>query len=38
MNTGLFTSYYEPIYIYAEKNTGTSDQEWFLNNLQQNMN
>ena len=29
MNTGLFTSYYEPIYIYAEKNTGTSDQEWF---------
>lgn len=29
MNTGLFTSYYEPIYIYTEKNTGTSDQEWF---------
>ena len=38
MNTGLFTSYYEPIYIYAEKILVQVIKSGFLNNLQQNMN
>lgn len=29
INTGLFTTYYEPIYIYAEKNTSDREQEWW---------
>ena len=29
MNTGLFTTYYEPIYIYAEKNLSNSDPDWW---------
>lgn len=29
INTGLFTAYYEPIYIYAEKNTSDREQEWW---------
>lgn len=29
MNTGLYTTYYEPIYIYAEKNTTSSKQDWW---------
>ncbi|MBC5688188.1 DUF3825 domain-containing protein [Mediterraneibacter sp. NSJ-55] len=29
INTGLFTTYYEPIYIYAEKNYSSSDPDWF---------
>lgn len=29
INTGLFTSYYEPIYIYAEKNLSDSKQDWW---------
>lgn len=29
INTGLFTPYYEPIYIYAEKNLSDSKQDWW---------
>lgn len=29
LNTGLFTPYYEPIYIYAEKNTSDSEHDWW---------
>lgn len=29
INTGLFTPYYEPIYIYAEKNLSDRQQEWW---------
>ena len=29
-NTGLFTEYYESIYVYAEKNKAGGNQQWFL--------
>lgn len=29
INTGLFTPYYEPIYIYAERNLSDSKQDWW---------
>lgn len=29
MNTGLFTPYYEPIYIYAEENIAESEPDWY---------
>ena len=29
INTGLFTTYYEPIYIYAEKNLSDSNPDWW---------
>lgn len=29
-NTGLFTEYYEPIYVYLELNTANGPQRWYL--------